>query len=165
MDKKLQEISHSDSLQLSLQNQSESISIESDEQIEKIVKALSSHTRRQILHHIQMEPMDVSNIASSLKMTEANISAQIKKLEEAGLISCDYESGNHGVRKISKLKLNISLLYIGKKKTQKRKKSLRNDNIESNEYGVVLKKSKKYKNRIYPQRGKIPKEDESFKIV
>ena len=50
--------------------------------------------------------MDVSNIAQNLKKTEANISAQIKKLEEAGLIYCDYCSGNHGVRKISKLKYN-----------------------------------------------------------
>jgi predicted transcriptional regulator len=43
-------------------------------------------------------------------MTEANISAQIKKLEKAGLIECEYSSGAHGVRKISKSKystLNI----------------------------------------------------------
>ncbi|MFX0037997.1 MAG: ArsR/SmtB family transcription factor [Promethearchaeota archaeon] len=100
------EISQTGILELNLQNKSESISIESDEQIEKIVKALSSRTRRKILHHIQEEPMDVSNIAANLEMTEANISAQIKKLEEAGLITCDYASGDHGVRKISRLKFN-----------------------------------------------------------
>ena len=50
--------------------------------------------------------MDVSNIAANLKMTEANISAQIKKLDNAGLINCDYTSGDHGVRKISTLKYN-----------------------------------------------------------
>ncbi|TKJ24237.1 MAG: transcriptional regulator [Promethearchaeota archaeon Loki_b32] len=93
-------------LEVNLQNKSESITIKSDEKIEKIVKALSSRTRRQILHHIQEEPMDVSHIAASLQMTEANISAQIKKLEEAGLIDCSYSSGNHGVRKISRLKFN-----------------------------------------------------------
>lgn len=83
-----------------------SITIESDGKIELIAKALSSETRRSILHQIQInqEGMDVSNIAANLNMTEANISAQIKKLEEAGLIDCDYCSGNHGVRKISKLK-------------------------------------------------------------
>ncbi len=100
------EITQTGILEVNLQNKSESISIESDEQIEKIVKALSSRTRRQILRHIQEEPMDVSNIAASLDMTEANISAQIKKLEEAGLIECSYSSGNHGVRKISNLKFN-----------------------------------------------------------
>jgi len=100
------EITQTGFLEVNLQNKSESISIESDEQIEKIVKALSSRTRRQILHHIQEEPMDVSNIAANLTMTEANISAQIKKLEEAGLITCSYSSGDHGVRKISSLKFN-----------------------------------------------------------
>jgi predicted transcriptional regulator len=100
------EISQTGVLEVNLQNKSESIYIKSDDKIEKIVKALSSRTRRQILHRIQEEPMDVSNIAASLSMTEANISAQIKKLEEAGLITCDYASGDHGVRKISKLKFN-----------------------------------------------------------
>ena len=74
------EISQTGILEVNMENKSESISIQSDEQIERIVKALSSRTRRKILHHIQEEPMDVSNIAASLNMTEANISAQIKKL-------------------------------------------------------------------------------------
>ena len=97
-------------LEVNLKNQKDSITIESDELVEKIVKALSSCTRRQILHHIQFEPMDVSKIAANLDMTEANISAQIKKLEEAGLITCDYEAGEHGVRKISKLKYDNILI-------------------------------------------------------
>ena len=100
------EISQSSILEVNLQGKSESINVSSDMQIEKIVKALSSLTRRKILHHIQEEPLDVSSIASILKMTEANISAQIKKLEDAGLIYCDYASGSHGVRKISRLKYN-----------------------------------------------------------
>ena len=80
--------------------------IDEDEQIELVVKALSSKTIRNILRYIRDDPKDVSNIAKTLAMTEANISAQIKKLEEANLISCDYSSGLHGVRKISKLKVN-----------------------------------------------------------
>ncbi len=106
------EISQTGILEVNLENKSESISVESDDQIEKIVKALSSRTRRKILQHIQEEPMDVSNIASILKMTEANISAQIKKLEGAGLISCSYSSGDHGVRKISSLKFNRLVIKI-----------------------------------------------------
>jgi predicted transcriptional regulator len=82
------------------------VEIGSDKQIEKVVKALSSNTRRSILNQIQSskEELDVSDIASILGMTEANISAQIKKLQEADLIYCEYCSGQHGVRKISKLK-------------------------------------------------------------
>lgn len=91
-----------------IDSKNDSVSIKEDNNIELIVKALSSQTRRKILHQIQEDGdgMDVSNIASNLGMTEANISAQIKKLEEAGLICCDYCSGQHGVRKISKLKYN-----------------------------------------------------------
>ena len=86
----------------------------SDKQIEKVAKALTSETRRLILNLIQKsnEGMDVSNIASILNMTEANISAQIKKLQEAGLIYCDYCSGNHGVRKISKVKFDKIIINI-----------------------------------------------------
>ncbi|MFX1278719.1 MAG: ArsR/SmtB family transcription factor [Promethearchaeota archaeon] len=100
------EISQTGILEVNLENKTESLLIESDDQIEKIVKALSSKTRRLILRYIQEDPMDVSDIASSLSMTEANISAQIKKLEDAGLINCDYSSGAHGVRKLSKLRFN-----------------------------------------------------------
>lgn len=87
---------------------------DSNDQIEKVAKALSSATRRLILLQIQSsnEGMDVSNIASILNMTEANISAQIKKLQEAGLIYCDYCSGNHGVRKISKLKFDRIIINL-----------------------------------------------------
>ncbi|MBN1216229.1 MAG: helix-turn-helix transcriptional regulator [Candidatus Lokiarchaeota archaeon] len=93
-----------------LENYSNLKVIETDEKIELILKALSSKTRRNILRHIQSEPMDVSKIASNLTMTEANISAQIKILEEAELIKCDYSSGKHGVRKISCIKYNQLLL-------------------------------------------------------
>ena len=98
------EISENELLAVELINKKHSVVIESDEQIEKIVKALSSQTRRKILRQIQTEPMDVSKIAAKLEMTEANISAQIKKLEKAGLVFCEYSSGQHGVRKISRLK-------------------------------------------------------------
>jgi hypothetical protein len=34
------------------------------------------------------------------------------------------------------------------------------------EYGVVLKRNKKFRFKIFPQKGKIPKEeDETYKIV
>ena len=94
-------------LELELLDKNHNLSvINSDKQLENVVKALSSETRRLILKRIQTskEGLDVSDIASILGMTEANISAQIKKLQEADLIYCEYCSGQHGVRKISKLK-------------------------------------------------------------
>ncbi len=87
--------------------------ISSDAQVELIAKALSSRTRRNILSRIRIEPMDVSKIAAALEMTEANISAQIKKLDQAGLIICEYSSGQHGVRKISRLKHSQIRINLG----------------------------------------------------
>lgn len=101
-----------DLIELELINENKEVIeiIDDDKEIEDIVKALSSKTRRSILQYIRDGPKDVSNIAGNLKMTEANISAQIKKLQDAQLISCDYSSGLHGVRKISKLKATQILI-------------------------------------------------------
>ncbi|TFG02931.1 MAG: ArsR family transcriptional regulator [Promethearchaeota archaeon] len=100
------ELTQNELVGLSLEGEDETVMVETDEAVEDIMKALSSNTRRKILRQIQIEPADVSKIASDLDMTEANISAQIKKLEKAGLIICEYSSGAHGVRKISKLKFD-----------------------------------------------------------
>lgn len=51
-----------------------------------------------------------------------------------------------------------------KKKIKKKKKS-KEKNSEVKEYGVVLTKDEKYRHRIYPQKGKIPEEDDDYKIV
>ena len=106
-DSDLNEIEIENVLELELYDDSNNL-FKSNVSVEKVVKALSSPTRRHILHQIQSSKggMDVSNIASSLDMTEANISAQIKKLHEAGLIFCKYCSGVHGVRKISNIKFS-----------------------------------------------------------
>ena len=51
-----------------------------------------------------------------------------------------------------------------KKKSRKKKESKEEDN-EIKEYGVVLTKDKKYRHRIYPQKGKVPEDDEDYRIV
>ena len=52
-----------------------------------------------------------------------------------------------------------------KKKKQKGNKS-QSKMIEEKEYGVILRKDKKYRHRIYPQKGKVPEEDtDEYKIV
>jgi len=52
-----------------------------------------------------------------------------------------------------------------KKNKQKGNKS-KSKMIEEKEYGVVLTKDKKYRHRIYPQKGKVPEEDtDEYKIV
>ncbi len=75
------------------------------EQID-ILKALASDTRLKIikiLREKRNDPergLDISSLAYLLKQTEANISAQCKRLEKAGLIKIEFKPGGHGVRKI-----------------------------------------------------------------
>lgn len=52
-----------------------------------------------------------------------------------------------------------------KKKKENKQKELEDSEVK--EYGVVLTKEKKYRHRIYPQKGKVPEEEEEdeYKIV
>ncbi|MHA1396044.1 MAG: ArsR/SmtB family transcription factor [Promethearchaeota archaeon] len=76
------------------------------DQQREILKALSSKTRWKIIELLQRfrfsdeRGLDISTLAKKLTQTEANISAQCKRLEEAGLININYKPGGHGVRKI-----------------------------------------------------------------
>ncbi|TFF99398.1 MAG: ArsR family transcriptional regulator [Promethearchaeota archaeon] len=107
----INEVNESKALKVGLlKNYDDYVEIDDDKEIERIVKALSSKTRREILRKLQQTPLDVSNLAEQLDMTEANISAQIKKLQKAKLITCSYKSGKHGVRKLSLLKFNQVLI-------------------------------------------------------
>lgn len=78
----------------------------------KVAKALSSKTRIKILKMTSERDIDVSRIAGLLNQTEANISAQIKILEEAGLLVSRYEPGMHGVRKICSTKVKTVIFNI-----------------------------------------------------
>ena len=48
---------------------------------------------------------------------------------------------------------------------KKKKKSKKSEEPETKEYGVVLTKEEKYRHRIYPQKGKVPEEDDEYKVV
>jgi len=78
-DSDVNEVEIENVLELELYDESHNL-LKSNSSVQDVVKALSSPTRR--------------------------ISAQIKKLQEAGLIFCNYCSGNHGVRKISNIKFS-----------------------------------------------------------
>lgn len=86
---------------------SESISINDDDAILRIGRALSSKTRLKILRLLLEKDKDanVTEVARHLGGTEANASAQIKILYDAGLLECRYEPGQHGLKKISKTKI------------------------------------------------------------
>ena len=99
-------------LELHLINGDNSVIVKSDQKVEEIVKALNNKRRRKIMSFIQKKPADISEIASRFNETTAGISAQIKKLEKAGLITCYYVSGKHGVRKVSRLRYDKLIIKI-----------------------------------------------------
>ncbi|HUT80775.1 MAG TPA: ArsR family transcriptional regulator [Candidatus Bathyarchaeia archaeon] len=90
----------------------ETLHVDEEEQLIKVAKALSSKTRIQILKMTADKDIDVSRIAGILNQTEANISAQIKILEEAKLLVSRYEPGMHGVRKICSTKVETVIIKL-----------------------------------------------------
>jgi len=84
---------------------SDTLEINNDEEILRIGRALSSGTRLKILRLLLDGEKDVTRVATHLGGTEANASAQIKILYEAGLLDYRYEPGQHGLKKISKTKI------------------------------------------------------------
>ncbi len=77
--------------------------LEESVKLRAVAKALSSDTRQRILKILHKAPSDVSGIAAQLGQTEANVSAQVVILQKAELITCHYEPGEHGVRKVCTL--------------------------------------------------------------
>jgi predicted transcriptional regulator len=90
----------------------ETVQVDSHDLILKVAKALSSDTRIKILKMTSENEIDVSRIADKLNQTEANISAQIKILEQAKLLVSRYEPGKHGVRKICSTKVDTVILKL-----------------------------------------------------
>jgi predicted transcriptional regulator len=98
----------------------ETLTVDNVELLLKVASALSSDTRIKILKMIAQEELDVSRIASKIPnrndpsepQTEANISAQVKKLEQAKLLVSRYEPGKHGVRKICSTKVKTVIFKL-----------------------------------------------------
>ena len=91
---------------------SETQELSNDDEILRIGRALSSGTRLKILKLLLNGEKDVTRVAAHLGGTEANASAQIKILFEAGLLECRYEPGQHGLKKISKTKVKRIIIDL-----------------------------------------------------
>ncbi|MDI9609672.1 MAG: helix-turn-helix domain-containing protein [Candidatus Verstraetearchaeota archaeon] len=70
------------------------------ENIAKVAMALSSPTRIQILNFIKSREVDMQEIAELIKQSKANASAQMRILEEVGLVKTSYKPGIRGVKKV-----------------------------------------------------------------
>jgi DNA-binding transcriptional ArsR family regulator len=90
----------------------ETLEINNDDAVRRIGRALSSGTRLRILKLLLQGEKDVTRVARHLGGTEANASAQIKILFDSGLLECRYEPGQHGLKKISKTKVNRIIIDL-----------------------------------------------------
>ncbi|MDI9644501.1 MAG: helix-turn-helix domain-containing protein [Candidatus Verstraetearchaeota archaeon] len=75
------------------------LTVEGDS-IPKVAMALSSPTRIQILNFIKSKEVDMQEIAELIKQSKANASAQMRILEEVGLVKTSYKPGIRGVKKV-----------------------------------------------------------------
>jgi len=76
------------------------LTIKSSEGITKIMKALSTQSRVEILELLNHKEMNLNEISEKLDMPAPSVTVNIIKLEEAGLIETDYISGERGSQKI-----------------------------------------------------------------
>ncbi|NLC33037.1 MAG: helix-turn-helix domain-containing protein [Clostridiales bacterium] len=67
----------------------------------QLFKAMSSETRIGILELLMNKgPLSMSVIAQKLKLTGGAITAHVKQLQDAGLVSVEKRSGKHGTLKV-----------------------------------------------------------------
>ncbi|MEM1927901.1 MAG: transcriptional regulator [Acidilobaceae archaeon] len=70
--------------------------------IARVASTLGSETRARIIELLFEGPRDLDDIAAELRQSKANISNQVKRLEDLGLVSSSYHAGERGVRKVVK---------------------------------------------------------------
>lgn len=68
--------------------------------IERIASALASKTRLEILKLVREKELDIGEIAEKIGQSKANASAQVKRLEDSGLVKTGYRPGQRGVKKV-----------------------------------------------------------------
>ncbi len=77
----------------------------------EIVDVLNSTTLK-ILKAARKNPINVSQLAKDLQLSEAFISEQVRALEDLKLVSITYERGNRGIRKISTSALEKIIIIL-----------------------------------------------------
>ncbi|MDM7276050.1 MAG: ArsR family transcriptional regulator [Thermoprotei archaeon] len=87
--------------------------------IARIASALANETRAKIIELIAAGPKDLDFIAREIKQSKANVSSQIRRLEEVGLVSSIYQPGERGIKKFVELRVDALILLLKKDKEEK----------------------------------------------
>jgi predicted transcriptional regulator len=78
--------------------------------IAKVAGALASETRTRILEYLLKGPIDLDVIADKIGQSKANISSQIRKLENVDIVRARYMPGQRGIKKV--VELNVTKIVF-----------------------------------------------------
>ncbi len=105
------------------------LSFDSLQSAEEVFKALSAPMRLKIMDLIyENERMSMNNLAEALGLTNSAISMHVGKLEDAGLVTIQVESGKRGIMKVVK-PTDTSLFVNMAPKAQTEEKQFYQDEI------------------------------------
>ena len=76
------------------------MNLDDTERLANIAKALSSETRIQILRHLRYKDLNVNEIAEILDIPASSSAANVKVLEESGMIKTKLQPGIRGSMKV-----------------------------------------------------------------
>ncbi|MEB3845142.1 MAG: helix-turn-helix domain-containing protein [Desulfurococcales archaeon] len=96
--------------------------------IAMVANALANETRVKILQHIASRPADLDELAKVVGQSKANISSQIRKLENVNIVRATYTPGNRGIRKLVELNVDKIIFHITTRK--KKELALREGGLE-----------------------------------
>jgi len=80
--------------------------------IAMVANALSSETRAKIVDYIKNKPADLEDIARAVGQSKANISSQIRKLENVAIVKSRYAPGSRGIKKIVELNVDRVVFHF-----------------------------------------------------
>jgi len=83
--------------------------------IARVASALANETRAKIIELLVDGPKDLDFISREIKQSKANVSSQIRRLEEVGLVSSIYQPGERGIKKFVELKVKTLVFVLAKK--------------------------------------------------
>ncbi len=84
--------------------------------IAMVSSALASETRARILEYIANRPADLDEISKVVGQSKANVSSQIRKLENVNIVRARYEPGSRGIKKVVELNVDKIVFHVALKK-------------------------------------------------
>jgi predicted transcriptional regulator len=80
--------------------------------ITMVANALANETRAKILSYIAKKPADLDELSKVVGQSKANISSQIRKLENVNVVKAKYIPGSRGIRKVVELNVDKIIMHI-----------------------------------------------------